>query len=193
LDSSSRRDGVHGASSTLLFVYGPPAVGKLTVAEAVVARTGFRLLHNHSTIDAVTPLFDWGTPPFFPLVQQLRTALIEAAARERLDVVFTFAYAPLHDDPVVAQFVELYERHGGRVLFAQLVAETEELVRRVDSPSRFRHGKLTDAEALRDLIGRYEFRSPVPFQPNLSVDTTNTNPDEVAASIIEHYELGARA
>lgn len=31
----------------LMFIYGPPAAGKLTVAKALCAHTGFKLFHNH--------------------------------------------------------------------------------------------------------------------------------------------------
>ena len=178
-------------AGTLVFVYGPPASGKLTVAEELASRTGFRLLHNHATIDAVTPLFDFGEPRFFRLVRQLRLALVEAAAEAGLNVAVTYAYASPHDDDVVEEYVDLYERRGGRVLFVQLEAPDEELLRRVGSPSRGEHGKLTDADALRDFITRYDFRTPVPFEPNLTVDTTLLSPSEAAALIVERYGLGS--
>jgi len=40
----------------LLFIYGPAAVGKLTVARELAKLTGFRLFHNHLTVDAVMAL-----------------------------------------------------------------------------------------------------------------------------------------
>ena len=52
------------SGSKVVFVYGPPAVGKLTVASLLAERTGFKLSHNHAIIDAVVPLFDYGTGPF---------------------------------------------------------------------------------------------------------------------------------
>ena len=78
------------------------------------------------------------------------------------------------------------------MLFVQLDAPDEELLRRVGSPSRGEHGKLTDADALRDLVSRYDFRTPVPFEPNLTLDTTLVTPSEAAALIVEHYDLGQR-
>jgi hypothetical protein len=35
----------------LLYLYGPPATGKLTVAKDVSALTGYHLFHNHLTLD----------------------------------------------------------------------------------------------------------------------------------------------
>jgi hypothetical protein len=43
-----------GAKPTLLYTYGPPASGKLTVATALAELTGFSLFHNHLSVDAVS-------------------------------------------------------------------------------------------------------------------------------------------
>ena len=48
----------------LVFLYGPPAVGKLTVAKALARLTGYKVFHNHLTIDLVASILDWGTGPF---------------------------------------------------------------------------------------------------------------------------------
>jgi len=40
----------------LLFIYGRPAVGKLTVARAVAERTGGRLFHNHLAVNLALSL-----------------------------------------------------------------------------------------------------------------------------------------
>ena len=41
----------------LVFIYGPPAVGKLTVAKELSLITGYPLFHNHLTRDLVHELF----------------------------------------------------------------------------------------------------------------------------------------
>ncbi len=48
-------------------VFGPPAVGKMTVGRAVAARSDFRLFHNHAVIEPLLEVFDYGTPPFVRL------------------------------------------------------------------------------------------------------------------------------
>ncbi len=47
----------------LVFIYGPPGVGKLTVATALATLTGYRLCHNHLTVNLVTALFPPKPPP----------------------------------------------------------------------------------------------------------------------------------
>jgi cytidylate kinase len=36
----------------LIFLHGPAASGKLTVARAIAARTGLPVFHNHLAVDA---------------------------------------------------------------------------------------------------------------------------------------------
>jgi hypothetical protein len=43
---------------TLTYLYGPPAVGKLTVATPLAEVTGHRLFHNHLSVNAVRPIFE---------------------------------------------------------------------------------------------------------------------------------------
>jgi replication-associated recombination protein RarA len=45
----------------LIFLYGPPGVGKLTVAQELAGMTGYKLFHNHLTVDLVYAVFDFGT------------------------------------------------------------------------------------------------------------------------------------
>lgn len=64
----------------LVFIVGPPAVGKMAVGHELAARTGFRLFHNHHTIDLVLRFFDYGTPPFRRLVGEFRRRTFEEVA-----------------------------------------------------------------------------------------------------------------
>lgn len=48
----------------LIFLYGPPAVGKFTVGKVLVKLTGYKLFHNQLTSDLVESIFDRGVEPF---------------------------------------------------------------------------------------------------------------------------------
>ena len=74
----------------LLVIFGPPAVGKMTVGRAVAARSDFRLFHNHATIEPLLDVFDYGTPPFVTLMTEWRSRVVEEAAAFGTDLVFTF-------------------------------------------------------------------------------------------------------
>lgn len=43
----------------LIFIYGQPAVGKLTVAKELEKITGYKILHNHLFVDLVRSVFEF--------------------------------------------------------------------------------------------------------------------------------------
>lgn len=55
-----------------VLVFGPPAVGKMTVGHELTKITGFKLFHNHMTVDPVLDIFPFGSPPFCRLVSEFR-------------------------------------------------------------------------------------------------------------------------
>ena len=69
---------------TLVFLTGPPAVGKMTVGRELSRLTGFPLFHNHMSIEAVLPVFGFGEPAFNRLVTHLREGVIREAAESDL-------------------------------------------------------------------------------------------------------------
>ena len=88
---------------TLLFVFGPPAVGKMTVGRAVADRSTYRLFHNHHTIEPLLDVFDFGTPPFNRLLGEFRQRVLEEAALADTDLVFTLVWAlDLPEDTVAS-------------------------------------------------------------------------------------------
>ena len=48
----------------LVVIFGPPAVGKMTVGFELAKLTGLKLFHNHLTIELVLNFFDFSTPQF---------------------------------------------------------------------------------------------------------------------------------
>lgn len=47
----------------LVFLYGPPGVGKLTVARDLAGLTNFKVFHNHLTISLALSVFPFGSAP----------------------------------------------------------------------------------------------------------------------------------
>jgi shikimate kinase len=157
----------------MVFIYGPPAVGKLTVAREISARTGFKLFDNHTTIDWALRFFDFGQEAFWRLVRAFRDAVFEECAREDLDLVVTFVYAQQADLELVERRLAIVEQHGGRVCLVQLTCEREVLEARVQSVERAVRGKLSTVEGLLDLMQRHDLFSPIPGRESLTIDNTH--------------------
>ena len=77
----------------LLVIFGPPAVGKMTVGRAVAAASDFRLFHNHMTIEPMLETFGFGTPGFNVLNGGMRRQVLEQAAAHDINLVFSVVWA----------------------------------------------------------------------------------------------------
>ncbi|HEY8560001.1 MAG TPA: hypothetical protein VIL74_06465 [Pyrinomonadaceae bacterium] len=176
----------------LIFLYGSPAVGKLTVANEIAARTGFKVFHNHLSIDAVEPIFEFGSKPFSRLVNLIRFETVREAARADVDLVYTFCYAKDADDAHVRQITQIVEENGGEVCFVLLKADREELNKRVTEESRRRTGKAKTVEMMDFFHETYDLFSPVPDRESLIIDNTNLPAAGAAEQIIAHFDLAKK-
>ena len=169
----------------LIFLHGPPASGKYTIARALQASYGVLNFHNHLTIDVAKALFDFGTDPFWDLTHRLRRTALAARAEEgEANVVFTNCYSSPHDDSTVEALEEEVTSRGGQVVPVFLDCSMEELRRRVTDPSRQEMQKLHSVEGLEEFMQKWNI---VPLdRPNtIAVATEGRSAAECAHEIAE--------
>ncbi len=172
----------------LIVIHGAAAVGKLTVANELGARTGFKVFHNHLSIDCVKPVFEFGTPGFWRIIATVRAETIAEAAREGIDVIHTFCYEKETDDDHFRRLIAAAEDNGGTAYNVLLLCDPSERKRRIGNESRVRIGKLTDPDSVMR-PAKPDLESPLPGRDTLIIDTTRTLPDEAAERIIEYFGL----
>ena len=185
---------------TLLFVIGPPAVGKMTVGQAVADRTGLKLFHNHMTIEPVLRLFPFESPQFGRLVGGFRRQILEEVAASSLaGLVFTYvwAFGEPGEAEAVEQFAAPFRARGGRVLFLELTADQAIRLERNTGATRLaekpsKRDLAWSADHVREMDDRYRLNSIDEFagrDDHLLIDNTWLSPDEVAKAAIEHFGL----
>jgi hypothetical protein len=185
---------------TLVIIFGPPAVGKMTVGLELEKLTGLRLFHNHMTADPVTRLFPVGSPSFLRLVREVRRRIFEAFVRTgEPGLIFTFVWDL--DDPEDRAFVDatttLFRQAGGEVCFVELLADQEERLRRCGTPLRLAEKPLLrDVEGVRDFVVRADTehrmnsRDDFPYPDrHLHIDNTQVDAAAAARQIAEHFGL----
>ncbi|MGL4289714.1 MAG: hypothetical protein ACRCVA_25405 [Phreatobacter sp.] len=175
----------------LVFLHGPPAAGKLTIARELAALTGFALFHNHFIVDAVAAVFDFGSAPFVRLREAFWLATFDEAAKAGRSTIFTFQ----PEATVAPDFPERVHRMvtetGGEVIFVRLSAAAEVQDARIANADRAAFGKLRSLELLRELRGQFEAAEAAMPPAQLTIDTGVTSPRDAARLIAG--EIGGRS
>ena len=170
-------------------MFGLPGVGKLTVARELAELTGYRLFHNHLTVDLLLSVFEFGSPEFIELRETIWLSVIEGAADVGLPaLIFTFNPENSVRQAFVDRVVRAVTTRGGKVTFIEVVCDPAELERRMDTPDRRQHRKLISVELFRRLKASGTFDSPELPAADIVVDTTSDSPREVAMQIA--HDLG---
>jgi hypothetical protein len=176
----------------VIFLYGRPGVGKLTVGEMLSAETGYRLLHNHAVVDLVTSLFSFGSPPFVALRERIWIQAIDAALWAKSSgVIMTFAPEATVTDEFIPKLKSRVTEKKGSIHFIELRCSDEALETRITADSRERYGKLRDVYKYRKLDAQGAFDRPKMPEPDLIVDTTEQKPLEAARTIVKHLRSRA--
>lgn len=179
-----------------IFLYGPIATGKLTVAEILEKKLGYTLTHNHAITDLVDSIFPRGTSENGTVKEYLRNYLTEKAIKAKLNLITTYAYA--HDfiypsGTTEEQFVQglskKVKKLGGKFLAIHLKAEKKELLKRVDKSSRKKFGKLRDKKIMRELLETKDWHTSPRLKNNFVIDNTNLSAQKTADIIIKHFKI----
>jgi len=189
-------------AANLLILLGPPAVGKMTVGQAIAARTGYRLFHNHLAIECVLPIFSPGTAEFTETVTFIRSQVLETFAKsEGPGLIFTFVLARTYDAGTIRlrEWAEFFTRQGGRVMLAELAAPLAIRRERNQTPNRLAHKPskqnlelserlLLQSESAysydqysgKDLLGPWQY---------MHLNTTELSAENAAERIIKEFGL----
>jgi AAA domain len=175
----------------LIFIYGLPAVGKLTVARELAIISGYRLFHNHLAVDLLLSVFEFGSAPFVELREQIWLSVFEEACDAQLPgLIFTFAPENTVRPTFIQQAIDTVKREGGEISFIELVCPSHELAKRIDTPSRREFQKLTSIELFEQLNSAGCFDSSYMPKAALSLDTSVFTPLETATKIAEALRIG---
>jgi len=178
----------------IVCLYGPPAAGKLTVARALEALTGFAVLHNHLTVELARALFPFGSEAYLRYLRELRLHALHVAAREGVPgVITTFAYTPPRSDEFLREVLRVTEELGASVHFVRLAPSEAALRERVVREDRKAWGKATDPALLQWYLTEGRATEAVSCAPSFTLDNTLLSPDEAAGVIAAHLGLPARS
>jgi len=172
----------------LFFIYGPPASGKLTIAEKLSEHTGIPLFHNHLSRDLVKDIYKDKLRDNYELVDRIRLDVLDYCSKNNTDLIFTYVYEGSDDDDNVREFIRAIESNEGEVIFIELSENQDDLIKRVNNESRKRYKKLTDPEIMRDITQDMSIYS-IPFVEAFKIDTSTLSPEASVEAIMNEFTL----
>ena len=180
-----------------VIIFGPPAVGKMTVGFELAKLTGLKLFHNHLTIDLVLNFFDFGDPQFHSLVAEFRRRIFEEAAASDLPgLIFTFVWAiDLESEKTyVEQICDIFRAKGADVYFVELEADLSERLKRNESEFRLsqKPPKRDVEKSKENLLAqeKYKLNTDGDFfyaENYLKINNTNLSAEEAAQIIAKKF------
>jgi hypothetical protein len=174
----------------LIFIYGWPATGKLTVARELALITGYPVFHNHLAVDLLLSTFAFGSKPFVELREAIWLSVFRQAAESQVPgLIFTFAPEASVRPAFIPDTIKTLGQAGGSVDFVELTCPVPELKRRIPDPSRKQFNKLSSVALFEQLEAEGSLGAlPMP-QPRVSIDTSTCAPARAALEIARGLEL----
>jgi len=183
----------------LVLIFGPQAVGKMTVGQELQKVTDLKLFHNHMTIELLAPLFGFSSE-MWELSNKFRKDIFKTAVQSNLNgLIFTFVWGfDLESDwQYVEEVCEIFESSGGTVYFVELEADLEERIKRNKTPNRLEHKptkrnvEWSEQELLQSLekhrLNSYD--GEIKKKHFIKINNTNLNAEEVALMIKGRFNL----
>jgi len=125
-----------------VIIFGPPAVGKMTVGQELAKITDLKLFHNHMTIDLVSNFFSYDSEEGKRLVNLFRHEIFEEACKSSLSgLIFTYVW--VFNNPTDSKFiyniVELLRSYNAEICFVELETPIEIRLQRNRTENRLKY------------------------------------------------------
>ena len=182
-----------------VLIFGPQAVGKMTVGQELVKRTELKLFHNHMTLEMLSPIFGFG-PETWRLSTLFRFEIFKAVADSDLEgMIFTFVWAfnEKEDWEFVESLCRIFDAKGGDLYFVELEANLDERLERNKTPNRLEHKpskrdiEWSDNE-LKTSMDQYRLNSlegEINKKNYIKINNTDKSAEEVANIIKDTFDL----
>lgn len=170
-------------------MHGPPASGKLTIANEIRELIGARVFHNHLTLDVAKSLLTFGDPELWILVHDLRLVSLTSFFKHGENpAVTTWCYEEPEDHELFQKIKSIAVSNNGRVLPAFLNCDIDCLESRVENRHRREMEKLCDAEKLRKIMSEKNYCA-VPDELCIEIDSSNVAAKANAERVVREFNL----
>ena len=180
-----------------VIIFGPQAVGKMTVGEELAKKTRLKLFHNHMTIDLLLTLFNYGDAK--ELINKFRDDIFKkmASLPNERGMIFTYVWAfELESEKNYIEYISnIFKDHN--VYYVELNADLDTRLARNTTDNRLskkwtKRDVKASEERLRDTMDKHRVTSypnEVKYDQYIRIDNTNLQAEETAEKIVAHFNL----
>ena len=183
----------------LVVIFGPPAVGKMAVGFELEKITGYKLFHNHMTIELVHTLFDFDDKPFWKLVREFRSRLFEEIKNSTIKgIIFTYVWAFNHesDHEEIKSYCRLMGKEIDDVCFVELAASQKVRLEKNKTELRLQNKKSKkntekSEQSLIEMDKKYQLNTSNDFfyKKYIRINNDEITAEEAAKIIAEIFKL----
>lgn len=183
-----------------ILLFGPPAVGKMSVGQELTKITNLKLFHNHMTIELVIPFFDFGTKSFRRLVDMFREEIFKEVAKSNIEgLIFTFVWAfnVKKEEKYVDSIIRIFKDVDAKIFYVELESSLEERLKRNKTFRRQKYKPTKrDLKSSEERLLEHEKKHSFNTKKNefsrksyLKINNTNLSAKKVASSIKREFNL----
>lgn len=188
--------------ANLIIISGPQAVGKMTVAETLKNKIGYRMMTNHHSIELSDVIFERKSDAQKEFNLLIRKAAFETSVKYNIDLIFTFvmAYDEKRDIDYIKWLQNLFESTGGTFYFVELSASLNTRLERNITPHRIemKPTKKDIEWTTKDILNsnlKYRLNSyedEFICDNHIKINNDNLSPEEVADIIVKQFDLKSK-
>lgn len=184
----------------LVIIFGPHAVGKMTVGQELTKITELKLFHNHMTIDIVSDLFSNAPKERGRLTRLFRDEIFEAYSKSNeYGMIFTYMWAfdYKNDWEYINSIEKLFKSKGAEIYYVELEADYDIRIERNKTENRLLNKptkrNIEHSEQLfRRLEEKYRlnsFSGELKMNNYIRINNTYISPKVVAERIKDRFSL----
>ncbi|MHA6484114.1 DEAD/DEAH box helicase family protein [Paenibacillus sp. strain BS8-2] len=182
-----------------VLIFGPQAVGKMTVGNELTKITDLKLFHNHMSIELFHPFFGFGSETW-RLANLMRKEFFESFANSNnYGLIFTYVWGfDLQGDwDFVNQTCDIFESQGAEIILVELEADLDERLIRNSTPYRLdqKPTKRNIEQSEKDLkktMEKHRLNSnhgEILRENYIKINNSNLSADLVAKTIKDKFNL----
>lgn len=184
----------------LVMIVGPQAVGKMTVGQELSKIIGYKLFHNHMTIELLTKIFDYDQKIFRNMNTIIREEIFkEFSKSNEKGMIFTCCFDFGSDFKEEKEIMDTWMNLFKESYVVELEASLEERLKRNGTENRLKHkeSKRNIEWSNNDLIKsmtKHRFNSNPGegekiFKNYIKINNENLSPEDVVKIIEEKFNL----